>query len=196
MSFESWRFLLSSNVIILKKRILSARQHPVYFIRRLSQGNCIPCFPETRRSRSSCCLVATRAKPASSCCPAPFEPVCSLPSIQTVPRDSCLQSEQPPVHFKQKQPFHCLNFVAQSPSYGCWCAAGIETCTKGGWMVRRHLKEANLTPKRPPTCPKFTQLERCDSGLFTDECLYGQVYRRPGKWFCWNSGVWQHSCMM
>lgn len=76
------------------------------------------------------------------------------------------------------------------------------------WTVRRRLKEANLTPRRPATGPKLTPhhrqarltfvrnhlnwtLEQWRSVLFTDEtrvCLHGsdrrgRVYRRPGERF-------------
>lgn len=76
------------------------------------------------------------------------------------------------------------------------------------WTVRRRLKAANLTPKRPATGPKLTPAHRVarlsfarehvdwtneqwGSVLFTDEsrvCLHGsdrrgRVYRRPGERF-------------
>ena len=76
------------------------------------------------------------------------------------------------------------------------------------WTVRRRLKKANLTPKRPATGPKLTaghrqvrlqfaqehlnwSVEQWQSVLFTDECRMclhgsdrrGRVYRRPGERF-------------
>lgn len=76
------------------------------------------------------------------------------------------------------------------------------------WTVRRRLKEANLTPKRPATGPRLTAGHRqarlqfarehlnwsvgqWRSVLFTDECRMclhgsdrrGRVYRRPGERF-------------
>lgn len=76
------------------------------------------------------------------------------------------------------------------------------------WTVRRRLKKANLTPKRPARGPKLTAahrqarlqfarehlnwtIEQWSSILFTDEsrmCLHGndrrgRVYRRPGERF-------------
>ncbi|CAG9102180.1 unnamed protein product [Plutella xylostella] len=76
------------------------------------------------------------------------------------------------------------------------------------WTVRRRLKEANLTPKRPASGPKLTaghrqarlqfarehldwSIAQWRSVLFTDECRVclhgsdrrGRVYRRPGERF-------------
>lgn len=76
------------------------------------------------------------------------------------------------------------------------------------WTVRRRLKQANLTPKRPATGPKLTaahrqarlqfarthldwEVEQWRQVLFSDEsrmCLHGsdrrgRVYRRPGERF-------------
>lgn len=76
------------------------------------------------------------------------------------------------------------------------------------WTVRRRLKEANLTPKRPATGPKLStahrqarlqfardhldwRIEQWRQVLFSDEtrmCLHGsdrrqRVYRRPGERF-------------
>lgn len=76
------------------------------------------------------------------------------------------------------------------------------------WTVRRRLKEANLTPKRPATGPKLTprhrqarlrfaqahydwEVEQWRRVMFSDECRMclhgsdrrGRVYRRPGERF-------------
>lgn len=76
------------------------------------------------------------------------------------------------------------------------------------WTVRRRLKQANLTPKRPATGPKLTaghrqarlqfarshldwEVEQWRRVLFSDECRMclhgsdrrGRVYRRPGERF-------------
>lgn len=76
------------------------------------------------------------------------------------------------------------------------------------WTIRRRLKKANLTPKRPARGPKLSvahrqarlqfarehlnwTIEQWSSILFTDEsrmCLHGndrrdRVYRRPGERF-------------
>jgi transposase len=94
------------------------------------------------------------------------------------------------------------------------------------WTVRRRLKQANLTPKRPATGPKLTAVHRqarlqfaCDHlnwdveqwrrVLFSGEsrmCLHGsdrrgRVYRRPGERFaqcCFSETVTYGggSCMM
>lgn len=84
----------------------------------------------------------------------------------------------------------------------------VREVTVSEWTVRRRLREANLTPKRPATGPKLTAAHRqvrlqfarehlnwsvaqWRSVLFTDECrmcLHGSdrrgwVYRRPGERF-------------
>lgn len=84
----------------------------------------------------------------------------------------------------------------------------VRGVTVSVWTVRRRLKKANLTPKRPARGPKLTPVhrqvrlqfardhlnwtvEQWSSILFTDEskmCLHGsdrrgRVYRRPGERF-------------
>ncbi|CAG9133644.1 unnamed protein product [Plutella xylostella] len=84
----------------------------------------------------------------------------------------------------------------------------VRQVTVSEWTVRRRLKEANLTPKRPASGPKLTaghrqarlqfarehldwSIAQWRSVLFTDECRVclhgsdrrGRVYRRPGERF-------------
>ena len=84
----------------------------------------------------------------------------------------------------------------------------VREVTVSQWTVRRRLKKANLTPKRPTRGPKLTTahrqarlqfarehldwtVEQWTAVLFTDEtrmCLHGsdrrgRVYRRPGERF-------------
>ncbi|KAL0830028.1 hypothetical protein ABMA28_003486 [Loxostege sticticalis] len=84
----------------------------------------------------------------------------------------------------------------------------VRGVTVSEWTIRRRLKEANLTPKRPATGPKLTaghrqarlqfarehlnwSIDQWRSVLFSDECRMclhgsdrrGRVYRRPGERF-------------